>query len=213
MPSTFGKKFEDGGELRAAIDNYFRGNAALRQTVIDTYGDMSKWKVQDVKDFASAFDYWRTYYTDLFNWNGLDQSGKDLSEWDTSSATDFTSMFGSLPSFSGDLSMWNTSSVTTMEETFKGVKSSQVVVAKWDVSQVTSMRAMFSESNFNGDLSGWQVGKVRNMASMFSFSKFNTDISQWDVSQVSTASSMFSANREFNQPIGNWKLEKVDTSI
>jgi len=39
------------------------------------------------------------------------------------------------------------------------------------------MQEMFSDSEFNGDISQWDVSNVTNMSSMFRYSVFNGDIS------------------------------------
>ena len=43
---------------------------------------------------------------------------------------------------------------------------------------------MFSNSEFNGDISKWNVSNVTNMNAMFNDSIFNQDISNWNVSNV-----------------------------
>jgi surface protein len=39
---------------------------------------------------------------------------------------------------------------------------------------------MFSNSQFNQDISQWNTSNVTNMSYMFSNSRFNQDISQWN---------------------------------
>ena len=41
------------------------------------------------------------------------------------------------------------------------------IFQSWDVSNVTNMGDMFSESQFNGDISNWDVSNVTNMSGMF----------------------------------------------
>lgn len=48
-----------------------------------------------------------------------------------------------------------------------------------DTSMITDMSAVFSESQFNGDISNWNVSQVKNMGKMFIFSKFSGDVSRW----------------------------------
>ena len=50
---------------------------------------------------------------------------------------------------------------------------------------------MFSDSQFNGDISTWNVSNVFCMSEMFYDSKFNGDISNWDVGNVRYMSWMF----------------------
>ena len=40
---------------------------------------------------------------------------------------------------------------------------------------------MFSDSQFNSDISNWDVGNVVYMHGMFHYSKFNQDISNWNI--------------------------------
>ena len=57
--------------------------------------------------------------------------------------------------------------------------------------KITDMSKLFSESQFNGDISNWDVSNVTNMGDMFSESQFNGDISIWDVSNVINMIGMF----------------------
>ena len=77
-----------------------------------------------------------------------------------------------------------------------------------DVSNVKDMKHMFSNSDFNGDISGWDVSGVTNMSYMFCGSHFNGDISEWDVSGVTTMYAMFSYS-QFNGDISGWNVFKV----
>jgi surface protein len=53
------------------------------------------------------------------------------------------------------------------------------------------MSGMFSQSHFNGDVSGWDVSHVENMNSMFEKSKFNGNIDGWNVVRVKYIRDMF----------------------
>ena len=53
------------------------------------------------------------------------------------------------------------------------------------------MNSLFSESQFNGDISKWDVSNVTDMNRMFRKSQFNGDISNWNVSNV-TECALFS---------------------
>ena len=77
-----------------------------------------------------------------------------------------------------------------------------------DTSKVINMSYLFTESQFNGDISAWNTSNVQSMSSMFQYSKFNGDISKWDVSSVLTMRNMFSSS-EFNSDISDWKTLNV----
>ena len=76
-------------------------------------------------------------------------------------------------------------------------------ISNWDLSNVTNMGFMFSESQFNGDISNWDVSNVTNMIGMFYKSQFNGDISKWDVSNVIDCRS-FRTNTSWTLPIPNF---------
>jgi surface protein len=77
-----------------------------------------------------------------------------------------------------------------------------------DVSKITDMSFLFSESEFNGDISRWVVSNVTNMQSMFEESKFNGDIFNWDVSNVTDMYGMFMFSK-FNGDISKWDVSNV----
>lgn len=77
-----------------------------------------------------------------------------------------------------------------------------------DMSKVKRLNAVFSLSEFNGDISKWDVSNVENMSQLFRGSKFNGDISKWDVSNVKDMQHMF-ADSVFNGDISKWKLDSL----
>ena len=79
-----------------------------------------------------------------------------------------------------------------------------------DVSKITDMSELFTQTNFNGNISNWNVSNVTNMRFMFYGCKlFNQDISNWDVSNVTDMSGMFYFCEKFNQDISNWDVSNV----
>jgi len=60
-----------------------------------------------------------------------------------------------------------------------------------DTSNITFMDSLFSDSYFNGNISGWDVSNVEDMDFMFYNSDFNGDISNWDVRKVEHMRDMF----------------------
>ncbi len=83
-----------------------------------------------------------------------------------------------------------------------------------DVSNITDMSYLFSDSNFNGNISKWNVSNVTDMSFMFyECFKFNQDISNWNVSNVLNMRNMFYKCKEFNQDISSWNVSNVKDFI
>ena len=81
-----------------------------------------------------------------------------------------------------------------------------------DTSEITDMSYMFSNSKFNGDISGWNVSNVKDIGRMFQYSEFigeNGDISIWDVSNVKNMHCVFYGSK-FNGDIFNWDVRNVE---
>ena len=72
-----------------------------------------------------------------------------------------------------------------------------------------AISSMFSQSQFNGDISKWNVSGVKDMSSMFYGSEFNGDISNWDVSNVTDVTDMFKNSAlERSGNIPDWYYKK-----
>jgi len=106
-----------------------------------------------------------------------------------------------------DVSYVVTSKITDMDMMFSDSQFNGDI-SNWDVSNVTNMYSMFKGSQFNGDISNWDVSKVKKMEMMFLSSPFNGDISDWDVSNVNDMSTMFYESN-FNGDISNWDVSNV----
>lgn len=81
-------------------------------------------------------------------------------------------------------------------------------ISQWNVSNARNMDSMFFNSKFNGDISNWNVSHVRSMKQMFFSSKFNGDISTWNVCRVRNMSYMFGSSI-FNGNISKWNVSRV----
>ena len=77
-----------------------------------------------------------------------------------------------------------------------------------DVSNIKDFSYLFSNKEFEGDISKWNTSNVTDMSYMFKNSKFNSDISKWDVSNVEYMNSMFERSN-FNGDISNQNIENV----
>jgi surface protein len=78
-----------------------------------------------------------------------------------------------------------------------------------DISDVKNLSAVFSNSEFNGNISEWDTSQVFSMENMFHSSKFNGDISNWDVRNVIYMNYMFTYS-EFVQDLSIWKPYKAE---
>ena len=135
----------------------------------------------------------------------------DVTDFDTSSATNMYSMFWKSYYFNQDIGGWDTSSVTTMRRMFYDASRFDQDISDWNTSSVTSMTSMFSNTNsFNGDISDWDTSSVTDMTSMFwQAASFNQNINSWDTSSVTSMAAMFVIARDFNGAIGDWDTSKV----
>ncbi|EKZ3831036.1 BspA family leucine-rich repeat surface protein [Listeria monocytogenes] len=92
----------------------------------------------------------------------------DLSDFDTSQATNMRYMFFESSMTSIDLSNFDTSKVTDMSWMFSESATASIDLSSFDTSSVTSMRGMFSESAATSiDLSSFDTSKVTDMHFMF----------------------------------------------
>lgn len=67
------------------------------------------------------------------------------------------------------------------------------------------MHELFTDSEFNGDISDWNVSNVTDMSWMFTRSKFNGDISMWNVPKNTNLLGMFvDSELERNNKIPEW---------
>ncbi len=132
----------------------------------------------------------------MFAFTGL--SSADLSGWDVSTITDFSSMFTNATSFNGDLSEWVFSSAGYTSENgvnFLGMFNlassfTGTGLADWDVSNADTMTVMFSDAAaFNQDLSSWDVSNVTDMflfaeGAAISTANYSAMLSSWSALDV-----------------------------
>ena len=92
----------------------------------------------------------------------------DIATCCTSGIEDFSSLFQGRFNFNRDITHFDTSSATTMREMFRSAHVFDQDISNWDVSNVASMREMFREARaFNQNIGTWDVSKVENVLGMF----------------------------------------------
>lgn len=140
----------------------------------------------------------------------------DVSNWDTSSVTNMSSMFNNCCSLTNlDVSNWDTSSVTDMGSMFSGCRSLRSLdVSNWDTSSVKGMSSMFYEchSLASLDVSNWDTSLVTNMSYMFSgcYSIKNLNVSSWNTSSVTRINAMFQhCDSLTTLDVSNWNTSSV----
>ncbi|MEM6894298.1 MAG: BspA family leucine-rich repeat surface protein [Bacteroidota bacterium] len=133
-----------------------------------------------------------------------------INDWNTQNITDMNSTFVS-SNFNDDISEWDTQNVTNMMSMF-GDSDFNGDISEWNTQNVENMTSMFASSAFDGDISEWNTQNVTNMNHMFANSVFSGNISGWDTRNVTNMNSMFINNTDFNQNLGNWNVESLQTA-
>ena len=123
----------------------------------------------------------------------------DLSNFDTSEATNMSSMFYGMSNLTSlNLSNFDTSQVTNMDLMFSRMSSlTSLNLSNFDTSKVTNMSDMFnSMPNLTSlNLSNFNTSQVTNMGLMFYglSSLTSLDLSNFDTSKVTNMGNMFSS--------------------
>ena len=191
---------------------------------LDSITGLSQWNTEDATDMSSMFAYdfslkeldfsssnqklkpsrFNTSPSNVTNFSSMFagctvlKSITGLNNWDTTAATDMSSMFASdenLPSL--DLSNFDTSKVTTFNSMFAYDKALKTLdISGFTTPVATDMSYMFaSNENLPSlDLSNFDTSKVTNFNAMFFYCtklKSITGISNWKNSKATDMSSMF----------------------
>lgn len=172
----------------------------------------SHFKTNNVLNFDSMF---------LSTGGSSGLASLDLSSWDTSKATNMTSIFKNLgvesitlgSSFktntvttmegmfnncqnlkSIDLSNFNTSAVTNMRDMFKKcISLSEINLSNFDFSNTTSTYGMFNECVADIDLSNKNFKKVTEVTNMFlNYRGLSIDMTNVDITKVTAANKFIS---------------------
>ena len=140
----------------------------------------------------------------------------DLSNFDTSNATDMKEMFCTCESLATvNVSSFDTSKVTDMSGMFSGCTSlTKLDVSNFNTSNVNTMYSMFSycENLTSIDLSNFNTSNVTNMSRMFCGSSGLTslDLSNFDTSKVTVMYDMFNSCSSLTSlNLSNFDVSKV----
>jgi surface protein len=176
--------------------------------------DISGWDVSSVQNMRFMF-YGATLFNQPLNgWNtgnvvnmnnmfgSTTSFNQPLYSWDVSKVQDISYMFASATSFNQDLSSWDVSSVNDASAMFisasafnnGGDLGTSINPLSWGstTGNFTNISSMFSQTNFNQDISDWDVSKVTNVRQLFVFNNaFNQNLSNWNLTSLSDATLMF----------------------
>ena len=148
-------------------------------------------------------------------------SGDDKSVWDiiTNNGKRMEYLFyGCSDVLTLDVSNWDTSKATNMQRMFYLCRNlMQVDVSNFNTGNVTDMAYMFyyCDTLKSLDVSNWDVSKVTNMTYMFYYCKSLTtlDVSNWDTSKVTNMTYMFNGCEKLTSlNISNWDMTKITAS-
>lgn len=149
----------------------------------------------------------------------FDLTAIDVSNFDTSGATDITWMFQSCNSLTSlDVSGFNTSNLTRAFAVFNGCSSLTALdVSNWDVSNIEDIENIFGNcsSLTTLDVSSWNTASATDMTSVFQncSSLTSVDVSGWNTSNVTTMNNMFNGCSSLTSvgDLSNWNTSNVTT--
>lgn len=122
----------------------------------------------------------------------------------------FFTFFGCLDFIGGSgLGLLDVSNCSIFRGCFRNcVDFNSAEVINWNVSAGTNFQTMFTNTDFNQNISSWNVSNATNMFEMFRITAFNQPIGNWNVSSVTNMGGMF-GNTPFNQDIGSWNISSL----
>jgi surface protein len=159
---------------------------------------------------VSSNQNFKGFFTDIHTVSGV-SFNQDLTNWNTSSATNMETMFKGNDNFNGDISGFDTGLVTTMKDMFSTCYNFNRDISSWNVSNVDNFDKMFySADAFNQNISSWNTSSATNMYRMFyNCNNFDQPIGSWDVGNVTNMESMFQLATDFDQDLSNWDLSSI----
>ena len=228
---TFTEQMQNNSEIISIPTSYYPAYMWYEQNTIYYYSEaqevqtnpdssylFSKLTICDTIDMVSELDASKT--TNMAHmFDGLEKMQTlDLTDLDTSSATNMEAMFWTEDNMTTSLGTinvghFNTSNVTNMYQMFYGVDVETLDLSSFDTSNVTNMEQMFAHARKlrNVNLSSFNTSNVTSMYQMF----YNNQNAQtitfgpyFNTSSVTNMESMF----EGLSTINNMDLSAFDTS-
>tara|TARA_R100000951_G_scaffold19445_1_gene16260 strand:- start:28 stop:1548 length:1521 start_codon:yes stop_codon:yes gene_type:complete len=150
------------------------------------------------------------FFTDIHTVSGV-SFNQDLTNWNTSSATNMEKMFKGNDDFNADITGFDTGLVTNMKDMFSTCYLFNRDISGWNVSNVDNFdKTFYSADSFNQNIGSWNTSSATNMYRMFySCNDFDQYIGNWDVSNVTNMESMFQLATDFDQNLKNWDLSSI----
>jgi surface protein len=216
--STALKEIKSWGCLNLTLPSAFQSDSSLICSAVDspliTTGDTSRY-FQSCSTFNGAIGNWDT--SSVTNMTSMFGSApafnQNIGAWSTGAVTNMSFMFGNATAFNGSIGGWNTGAVTDMNQMFYNATAFNQNIGSWNTWAVTNMNQMFyNVTAFNQNIGGWNTGAVTNMSSMFENAiAFNQNIGTWNTGAVTNMSNMFRDATTFNQNISGWNTGAVTT--
>lgn len=220
--------FTTRDQLDKAVSEWLNNNPQA----IDTYGYIWTWDVSLIEDFSALFSS-TVYTTHATSFND------NISTWDTSNATDMSTMFYGCTDFDNDISEWDVSNVRTMQQMFDECQSFNQYIGGWDTANCTNMNSLFrianpnvgvfnqdlgdwdvsnctdisnmfyNQTSYNGNLENWIVDNVLIMEGMFYRTIYYQNMAAWNTTKCTNMQEMFAYDASFNQNISGWDVSNV----
>ena len=193
-------------EYASLIDSIEVGNGGADDGDGISLDDWLKIRTNDYKYFAYLF-------------YGCNATSLDVSNFDTSQATNMSRMFHMCNRLTSlDVSNFNTSNVTDMSNMFYNCNSLKTLdVSNFNTSNVTNMNNMFYNCYDlkTLDVSNWDTSNVTDIGNMFYYcsSLTSLDVNNWDTSKVTTMGYAFQRCTGLTSlDLSNWDGSKVTSS-
>ena len=233
-------------DMSSMFENAKNFNQSINEWIVDNVTDMSnmfkdairfnkeltKWNTSNLLDISGMFMNAQLFNNGTSdNLNNFDVSkvknmsyvfsnsksfNKDISKWDTKSATTFSHFFHEATNFNQDINLkimndtkrqyfaWDTHNVKDMSYMFDGAKNFNKSISRYITTSVTNMQNMFANTdNFDSP--------IKTLITSTSLNNSLVNILAWDMSNVKTTAYMFENSKAFNQNIGNWNLKNVES--